>query len=65
MTQEHNGELYAPGSDAAVRDGCTCPVLDNGHGAGYMGIKGTYVIAEGCPLHPPMVTDVFEPEPGT
>ena len=23
-----------PGSDAAVEQGCTCPVIDNQHGAG-------------------------------
>ena len=44
---------YTPGSDAAVLDGCTCPVIDNGHGRGYMGIEGTYVMAEDCPLHKP------------
>ena len=42
----------APGSDEALALGCTCPVLDNGHGKGFMGIEGYYVIAEGCPLHP-------------
>lgn len=41
----------APGSDAAIAKGCTCPVLDNAHGRGYMGNPGLYVMTEGCPLH--------------
>lgn len=31
--------------------GCTCPVLDNGHGKGYMGQPGIFVYVEGCPVH--------------
>lgn len=48
-----------PGSDAALNMGCTCPVIDNGHGRGYMGgIKDndgytTFVFTEGCPVHGP------------
>jgi hypothetical protein len=44
-------ENPSPGSDAAIERGCCCPVIDNGHGNGYMGMEGVYVIAEGCPLH--------------
>jgi len=46
-----------PGSDAAIALGCTCPVLDNAHGKGYLGgvknEKGhlVFVISGGCPLH--------------
>jgi hypothetical protein len=42
-----------PGSDEAIERGCTCPVLDNGHGRGYMGngAKYGFVITAGCPLH--------------
>jgi hypothetical protein len=40
-----------PGSDAAVLLGCTCPVLDNGHGQGYMGQPSIYVYTAGCPIH--------------
>ena len=40
-----------PGSDEAIKQGCTCPVMDNEHGRGYMGIKGTYVWVMDCPLH--------------
>lgn len=40
-----------PGSPEAIDAGCTCPVIDNAHGAGYMGIAGVYCYREGCPLH--------------
>lgn len=45
-----------PGSPEAVRQGCKCPVIDNGHGAGYMGQHmpdGTpvFVFNVECPLH--------------
>jgi hypothetical protein len=40
-----------PGSDEALAQGCTCPVIDNCHGAGYMGMKDIYVYEENCPLH--------------
>jgi len=52
----------APGSDAAQRQGCTCPVLDNGHGRGCMGGAKSpetgetlFVITAGCPVHAPKV----------
>lgn len=43
----------APGSDAAVLKGCTCPVLDNGRGAGRGGdgTKFGWWINEACPVH--------------
>lgn len=41
-----------PGSDEAIALGCTCPVLDNGRGRGYMGQPGIYVYTIGCPVHP-------------
>lgn len=42
-----------PGSDAAVRKGCRCPILDNGHGRGYLGDgdKFGWVIDCNCPMH--------------
>lgn len=41
-----------PGSDEAIQQGCTCPVLDNRHGQGYYaGPDGTFVMVEDCPLH--------------
>lgn len=36
-----------PGSDAAREEGCSCPVLDNGHGRG----DGPFWIDMDCPLH--------------
>ena len=44
-------DVPPPGSKGAIKMGCTCPVIDNRHGLGYMGIKGIYVMTEGCPLH--------------
>jgi hypothetical protein len=40
-----------PGSDEAVASGCTCPVLDNGRGLGYLGVKGLFVYSGACPMH--------------
>jgi hypothetical protein len=40
-----------PGSDAALVDGCKCPVLDNGRGWGSRYGEGTYVVRDDCPLH--------------
>jgi len=42
-----------PGSNEAIDAGCTCPVLDNGHGRGYLGNGEKYgwVLSEDCPLH--------------
>lgn len=37
-----------PGSDAAIKLGCTCPVLDNGHGRR---TDGRFWIAADCPVH--------------
>lgn len=36
-----------PGSDAAIRQGCTCPVLDNDHGRG----SGPFWMSIDCQLH--------------
>jgi hypothetical protein len=49
----HEDEMSepSPGSDAAIKMGCTCPVIDNGHGRGYMGQPGIFVYIEGCPVH--------------
>lgn len=47
----------APGSDEAIAAGCTCPVLDNAHGKGYMGgVKDengetVYIISWVCQIH--------------
>lgn len=51
------GGLCAPGSPDAVAHGCTCPVMDNGNGAG-CGYTSELAPGEplywfdfGCPLH--------------
>lgn len=46
-----------PGSPEARQEGCTCPVMDNSHGRGYLGgatDEGgnlVFVMAMDCPLH--------------
>lgn len=40
-----------PGSEEAIKKGCTCPVLDNSHGQGFYGRKGVFVINTDCKLH--------------
>lgn len=42
-----------PGSMKAVGQGCTCPIIDNGHGRGIYGDGKKYgwVMNETCPLH--------------
>ena len=44
---------YPPGSNGAIKRGCTCPVLDNHHGAGfpYGDVEKAYWINGGCKLH--------------
>lgn len=44
-------ETPNPGSDAALDLGCTCPVLDNGHGRGYQGNPDLFAMSLDCPLH--------------
>lgn len=50
-------ETPNPGSSEAKRQGCTCPVMDNANGLGYMGgVKSengetVFVISGGCPIH--------------
>lgn len=41
-----------PGSKEAIKQGCTCPVLDNCHGKGFpYGGKTCFWYTEGCPIH--------------
>lgn len=47
----HGPHLPNPGSDDALKLGCSCPVLDNGHGYGYGGMKGVFAWDMSCPLH--------------
>lgn len=56
-----------PGSKEAVKNGCTCPVLDNAHGHGHLGHGGSFGwwIDVECPLHGQTKTPengVFEKE---
>ena len=39
-----------PGSREARKAGCKCPVLDNAHGQGYMGL-GLFIVSEKCAMH--------------
>ena len=39
------------GSDEAIDLGCTCPIMDNEYGKGYMGMEGVFIHTEGCPIH--------------
>lgn len=48
-------KIPSPGSDAALKLGCKCPVLDNGHGrgCGWVGEDGTELFWQSdiCPIH--------------
>lgn len=50
---------HPPGSKEALEQGCTCAVMDNGYGSGFMGGmkdrngETLYVISGDCPLHAP------------
>lgn len=41
----------APGSDAARHQGCTCSILDNARGAGWLGMPGRFVMSADCTMH--------------
>lgn len=51
MPDDSMGRTPNPGSKQAIALGCTCPVIDNGHGRGYLGQPDVFVVTEGCPLH--------------
>lgn len=51
MSDRLTSGIPNPGSDEALSQGCRCPVLDNAHGRGYMGVKGDFAKREDCPLH--------------
>jgi hypothetical protein len=40
-----------PGSDKAIDLGCSCPIMDNSYGEGYMGMEGVFVYNADCSLH--------------
>lgn len=48
-----NNGMPPSGSPEAVAMGCTCPVMDNGHGKGWLGNGEQFgwMVAEVCPLH--------------
>lgn len=60
-----------PGSRDAGSMGCTCPIIDNGHGHGYMGgLKDkdgnvVFVTQADCPLHglPELMPDFIANNP--
>ena len=46
--------MHNPGSTEAIHEGCTCPVLDNEYGRGFMGMgggEGIFVYNCDCPYH--------------
>lgn len=53
MTEFTTSAAPNPGSPEAAKRGCTCPRIDNGHGHGYLGQLGIFVMTGGCPLHWP------------
>lgn len=59
MGSDTTNAVPNPGSDEAAAKGCICPVIDNGHGRGYMGgVKDengvtVFVYHCGCPVHTP------------
>lgn len=56
---------YNPGGCQARELGCTCPVLDNGHGRGRGGCgeKFGWWVADTCPLHSDKVYHATYEEP--
>jgi len=42
-----------PGSEEAILQGCTCPVIDNHYGKGWHGEEGVFIFSEDCPVHNP------------
>jgi hypothetical protein len=58
-----------PGSDEAIKGGCRCPVLDNGHGqgCGWPSKDGgpTFWISGDCPMHRPELKQEGEDNAGS
>jgi len=53
MVETGTSAVPNPGSMEAQMKGCTCPVLDNGHGRGYYGQPNVFVYTVACPVHAP------------
>jgi hypothetical protein len=49
-----------PGSDEAVDLGCSCPIMDNSYGEGYMEMEGVFVYNVGCSLHGESLREVTD-----
>ena len=49
MKRKH---IPTPGSDEAIKMGCTCPVMDNNHGTGFFwGNDLCFIYNADCPVH--------------
>ena len=61
MSAPDAGAVPAPGSDAAIKAGCTCPVMANAHGEGFSvtydsddsETSRAYYVRRFCPVHDP------------
>ena len=59
MSAPDAGAVPAPGSDEAIKAGCTCSAADNYNGEGFSAtynsagreISRAYYIRRGCPVH--------------
>ena len=51
MKRDDGKTIPNPGSDAAVRAGCLCAVMDNNHGKFPPWPDDGWWITEGCPIH--------------
>lgn len=51
MNKQQLGFVFNPGSPQAVACGCTCSIMDNENGAGYMGIPKLFLLDKECPAH--------------
>jgi hypothetical protein len=66
-TWDEGPDKFNPGSDDAVRHGCTCPVLDNNHGRGIVGGYGgtkfrpAFWINGNCEYHVSPKGELFDP----
>lgn len=50
-----------PGSDEALVQGCSCPVMDNARGRGINTAGTQFWIHEGCPLHGAAAIEARQP----
>ena len=50
-TDEGLSDPPNPGSQEAQDMGCSCPVIDNANGRGYMGMKDVFVYQHDCLIH--------------